>query len=135
MTHPSDEQLTFHHAVYDVVRDIPSGHVTSYGYVAKLIHRPRNARQVGQSLKYMDKYFPLFENPGFSLASVPWWRVVNSKGGISERDTGVTSQVDKLRNEGIEVLTDDPEGANRFFVDMHQYGWYPDLDSDYDEDY
>ncbi|KAJ3839891.1 hypothetical protein F5878DRAFT_614911 [Lentinula raphanica] len=41
----------FHSAVYDTVRLIPIGKVTSYGHIARLIGMPNYSRHVGQALK------------------------------------------------------------------------------------
>ena len=40
----------FNEAVYEVVRQIPAGRVASYGQVARMVGRPRNARFVGYAL-------------------------------------------------------------------------------------
>lgn len=40
----------FNDAVYDVVRQIPAGRVATYGQVARMVGRPRNARFVGYAL-------------------------------------------------------------------------------------
>ncbi|KAJ3073857.1 hypothetical protein HK102_005921, partial [Quaeritorhiza haematococci] len=46
-----DEAVDFRDRVLDIVRTIPRGKVTSYGHVAKLAGKPRNARQVGHVLR------------------------------------------------------------------------------------
>ena len=42
--------MNFFQTVYDIVKDIPSGKVASYGTVARLAGNPRMARQVGWAL-------------------------------------------------------------------------------------
>lgn len=54
-----------------VVNLIPSGHVASYGQVARLAGLPRHARMVAKVLQQMD------EN-----SQIPWHRVINAQGQI-----------------------------------------------------
>ena len=62
---------------YDVVRQIPTGRVTTYGTVASLAGLPGRARQVGYALAALR-----------DDATVPWQRVVNAKGEVSPRSGG-----------------------------------------------
>ena len=55
--------------VYEVVRQIPEGKVTSYGAIAKYLGSPQSSRMVGWAM-----------NAAHSLADVPAHRVVNRKG-------------------------------------------------------
>ena len=55
----------FNEQVYEVVKQIPPGRVASYGQVARMIGRPRNARFVG---------FALHSNPQPGI--IPCHRVV-----------------------------------------------------------
>ncbi|MBC7555174.1 MAG: MGMT family protein [Taibaiella sp.] len=57
-------------AVYDVVRCIPSGRVTSYGAIAAAIGAASGARLVGYAMNFSHNETP----------PVPAHRVVNSKG-------------------------------------------------------
>lgn len=43
-------QITFRSRVYDVVRRIPEGHVTTYGAIARSLDAPRSARMVGWAM-------------------------------------------------------------------------------------
>jgi len=61
----------FHQRVYEVVRLVPAGHVTTYGDVASVLGSPRVARHVGWALA------------GLKDDDVPWHRVINAKGMIS----------------------------------------------------
>lgn len=65
----------FFEDVYDVVRQIPKGRVTSYGAVATFLGSARSARMVGWAM-----------NASFGLLpEVPAHRVVNRNGELSGR--------------------------------------------------
>lgn len=93
-----------------VIGQIPKGKVATYGQIAKLAGLPRNARQVGRILKDCTD-------------AVPWHRVVNSKGEISQRGNieGEISQREALEAEKIQF---DANGR----VLMKQYRWSLDQD-------
>jgi len=100
--------MTFRERVLQVVRQVPSGRVVSYGQVALWAGSPRAARQVGGVL------YGLRADDG----DVPWQRVVNARGGISTFKVGAGElQVALLRSEGVEV---GPDG-----VDLARWGWAP----------
>ncbi|KAJ3502271.1 hypothetical protein NMY22_g18642 [Coprinellus aureogranulatus] len=93
------DSAEFHAAVYDKVREIPVGRVTSYGHIAKLIGMPRHSRHVGQALKFLA---PQANQP------VPWQRVIGASGTISSRGPGTDGaqrQRQALEAEGVEVTT------------------------------
>jgi methylated-DNA-protein-cysteine methyltransferase-like protein len=91
------------------------------GHVAKLINRPRNSRQVGQALKFLQD------------ETVPWQRVVNHKGIISPRDEpgAANRQRVRLLEEGILVedagidADFDGGGGGGGRVDLALFGWFP----------
>lgn len=80
--------------VYQVVKLIPKGMVMSYGGVARQCGSPRSARYVG---------FALHDLP--SGTKVPWWRVINSLGRISNQFSPL-EQRDLLEAEGVVVSKD-----------------------------
>jgi methylated-DNA-protein-cysteine methyltransferase-like protein len=88
--------------VYRVVRLIPKGTVMSYGGVARQCGSPQSARYVG---------FALHGLP--AGAKVPWWRVINSTGRISNQYSPI-EQRERLEAEGV-VVGDDMR------VDMKLY--------------
>lgn len=55
--------------VYEVVRQIPEGRVTSYGAIASYLGSPQSSRMVGWAM-----------NAAHSQVEVPAHRVVNRKG-------------------------------------------------------
>lgn len=74
--------------ILSVVEEIPAGKVASYGQIAKLIGRDKNARLVGKVLsqsKYYGKY--------------PCHRVVNHAGRLAP---GFYAQKELLLEEGVE---------------------------------
>ena len=80
--------------VYRVVRLIPQGMVMSYSGVARQCGSPRSARYVG---------FALHALP--ANTRVPWWRVINARGRISNQYAPV-EQKRRLEAEGVVVGED-----------------------------
>ena len=79
--------------IYDAVRRIPCGRVSTYGDVARAAGLPGHARQVGYALAALD-----------AETDVPWHRVINAAGRVSARagDRSVEElQRSLLRAEGI----------------------------------
>lgn len=91
-------------AIYAVVRRIPPGRVSSYGRVAALAGLPGHARMVGYALHALR-----------GDTAVPWWRVVNAGGYISNA-YGREHQRARLAAEGVAV---DPRDR----VDLTRYLW------------
>ena len=84
--------MGFFERVYEVVKRIPYGKVTTYGYIAAVLGQPRAARQVGWALHV---------NP--SPETIPCYRVVNRFGKVSEAFAfgGGNRQRKLLEQEGI----------------------------------
>ena len=78
-----------------VCAHIPVGKVATYGQIAMLCERPKNARQVGYALKH-----------GLAGDRVPAYRVVNAKGVLSGAVYFETSDMQKmlLQEDGIDVV-------------------------------
>ncbi len=87
----------FQDDVYRRLREIPYGHVVSYGQVAADIGRPDMARAVGQAVG---------ANPIPIL--VPCHRVVSSDGRLTGFAGGLAAKSALLRLEGIDVEGEDP---------------------------
>ncbi len=85
-----------------VVEEIPEGCVATYGQIARLIDREKNARLVGRVLGRAERY-----------GEYPCHRVVNHAGRLVP---GWSEQADLLRREGVELK------ANGC-VDMAKYRW------------
>ena len=97
----------FNESVYDIVRQIPCGRVTTYGHIARMIGRPRNARFVG---------FALHANPQPGI--IPCHRVVFKDGSLAPGFAfgGEDEQRRLLEGEGVIFL---PDGR----VDMNRCAW------------
>jgi len=74
--------------IYSLVKEIPAGQVASYGMLASLLPRV-TARIVG---------FAMATAP--SGENIPWQRVINSAGKISDRE-GAACQRTLLEKEGV----------------------------------
>ena len=98
---------SFFEQVYLVVRQVPSGKVTSYGAVARMLGHPRAARTVGWAMHSLP-----------ADSDVPWHRVINSRGRISTscEEHGQGLQRAMLEDEGVEF---DERGT----VDWDRFGW------------
>lgn len=96
----------FFRQVYEVVKKVPKGKVTTYGCVAAMIGRPRAARYVG---------YALHVNPEPII--VPCHRVVNREGKLSGGFAfgGLEIQKGLLEREGVKVIDDK--------VDLAVYLW------------
>jgi len=104
MAHDSmDKKYKTFDAIYDLVQEIPCGHVASYGMVASLIPGA-TARIVG---------YAMAATP--SGKNIPWQRVLNSSGKISQRE-GAQRQRDILQKEGIQFNKSDK-------INWAQQGW------------
>ena len=87
----------FFQRVYDVVRTIPVGRVTTYGLIAKKLGTASSARTVGWAL-----------NACHNDSSIPAHRVVNRNGLLSGKHhfKGFNLMKQLLENEGIEIKDD-----------------------------
>jgi methylated-DNA-protein-cysteine methyltransferase-like protein len=104
------EEAPFFDRVYEVVQAIPAGRVASYGAVSRAISgRSSGARTVGWALNALR---PDRED------RVPWWRVINAQGRISNTgwSDAAEEQRARLEAEGIQF---GPDGR----VDMDCFGW------------
>ena len=109
------DRMAYHQIVWDIVRQIPPGQVSTYGRIAGLIppihgmseqaYVVRGARLVGGAMAACP-------------SNVPWQRVINSKGEVSQHGDGfgTTLQKELLMDEGVVF---DLRGKINFDL----YGW------------
>ena len=99
----------FFERVYEVVRKIPYGKVTSYGAIAKYLGAARSARMVGWAM-----------NSSHGDESIPAHRVVNRKGLLTGKHhfSGINLMQQLLENEGIVI-------KEAKIVDLESVFWDP----------
>jgi methylated-DNA-protein-cysteine methyltransferase related protein len=98
--------------IYETVKQVPYGKVATYGQIANLAGMQRKARLVGYAL------FRVAPD-----ADVPWHRVINAKGEISEspfREGNDYLQRSLLEREGIAF-----NAAGR--VNFRECQWQPEV--------
>ncbi|NCB53239.1 MAG: methylated-DNA--[protein]-cysteine S-methyltransferase [Clostridia bacterium] len=94
----------FYQQVYDIVAQVPPGRVVSYGQIARMLGRPRAAREVGRAMRICPD-------------GLPWQRVVMQDGTIASGSFAELRQA-MLEAEGVGFL---PDGR----VDMNNSRWDP----------
>ncbi|HQA67220.1 MAG TPA: MGMT family protein [Aggregatilineales bacterium] len=107
----------FNETVWEIVRQIPEGIVSTYGQIASMIPAPPGvppdqyerlrARWVGNAMRQVP-----------AGSDVPWHRVINSQGTISIPRGSASADVQRARLEMEGVEFDD---AGR--VDFDRFGW------------
>lgn len=99
--------MSFYQKVYEIVRQIPEGKVTTYGHIAKMLGSPRSSRIVGYALHINPEPFV-----------TPCHRVVNREGRLAPGFAfgGPDVQRQLLENEGVRVNSDN-------CVDLEKYLW------------
>ena len=78
--------------IHQIISLIPSGKVATYGQIAEIVGRCK-ARMVGNATSAIPQD-----------SDIPWQRVINYKGGISQRTSGSGGLLQQklLEAEGIE---------------------------------
>jgi len=98
-------QANVYQRIYAVIREIPPGRVATYGQIAA-IEGHATARMVGYALASL------------SEDDVPWQRVINSAGRISERSGGGGTARQRLR-----LMTEGIQFNGRGRIDLDVFGW------------
>ena len=93
--------------IYERVRCVPHGRVTTYGEIARMVGC--SARQVGYALAGMPEDWDL-----------PWHRIINAHGKVSPRtrSTFHLLQYELLEGEGVVF------SGNR--IDLDRFHWRPE---------
>jgi len=92
----------FYKEVYEIVKQIPKGKVTTYGTVARLLGQPQRSRMVGQALHYASFF-----------TDAPCHRVVNSRGRLAP---GWKEHGALLKKEGVRI-------KENGYVDLKDHIW------------
>jgi methylated-DNA-protein-cysteine methyltransferase-like protein len=113
--HESGDMEAFRAQVFLIVRQVPSGRVTTYGQIAEMIPHPAGmdppdyerirARWVGRAMHHAPD-------------DVPWHRVINSQGKISLPAGSRSAAIQRMRLEA-EGITFGRGGA----VKLEKHGW------------
>ena len=106
---PPKDHSSFFANVYEVVKLVPEGRVTSYGAIARYLGMSRSARAVGWAMK----------SAHTMLDQVPAHRVVNRQGLLTGRQhySTPTEMQERLEAEGIPVEDDQIQHFERYFWD------------------
>lgn len=107
------EKASFYDLVYQVVRLIPPGKVTSYGAIASYLGTKGSSRMVGYAMNNASALFP----------PVPAHRVVNRVGLLTGKFHFGTQDMMRqlLENEGINIEDDK-------IVDFKGHFWDPSVE-------
>lgn len=99
----------FYEQVFEVVRLVPKGRVTSYGAIAKALGVANSSRMVGHAMNYAD----------MSQPKVPAHRVVNSAGLLTGKFhfSPPALMEELLAAEGIIVENDKVKNFKKIFWD------------------
>ena len=101
----------FFERVYEVVKLIPSGRVTSYGAIARYIGAAKSARMVGWAM-----------NNAHDLEEVPAQRVVNRLGLLTGKHHfgGTNAMQQLLESEGVVVRDNQIQNVEKVFWDPNK---------------
>lgn len=104
----SSAKTNYFDLVYQVVREIPSGRVCSYGAIANYLGLKSGARMVGYAM-----------NAAHTLSDVPAHRVVNRQGLLTGKHhfETPTKMQELLESEGITVVKDQVQDFDQRFWD------------------
>ena len=110
-TSPPDPKV-FQAIVWDIVRQVPPGRVTTYGQIAAMIPPPGTFNQ-----KDYEAFGARWVGGAMAACppDVPWQRVINAQGKISPRP-GAEKQRQLLEDEAVEF---DERGK----IDFDAFGW------------
>jgi methylated-DNA-protein-cysteine methyltransferase-like protein len=104
----TDMSNPFTFKVKNLIKQIPEGKVTTYGYIAAIAGNPQAARQVARILHSCSR-----------KDNLPWHRVVNRNGQISLKHyNGYEVQKQQLEREGVVFAEND-------IINFDTYLWLP----------
>ena len=104
-----ENKSSFYSRVYEIVKLVPVGKITTYGCIAKYLGTATDARMVGYAM-----------NVSHSDSEIPAHRVVNRNGVLTGKHhfDGVNLMQELLESEGILVKNDK-------IVDFEKILWDP----------
>lgn len=104
----STDKVNYFDLVYQVVREIPRGRVTSYGAIAHYLGLKSGARMVGYAM-----------NAAHAMPDVPAQRVVNRQGLLTGKHhfESPTRMQELLEADGVKVVQDRVMNFEKVFWD------------------
>lgn len=101
----------FFERVYEVVRQVPYGKVTTYGAIARFLGTAKSARTVGYAM-----------NAAHALEDVPAHRVVNRNGVLTGKHHfgGIHVMQQLLESEGHTIIDDQIQDFNIVLWDPNE---------------
>ena len=107
-----ENKLSFYARVYEIVKLVPAGRITTYGHIAKHLGTATSARMVGYAM-----------NVSHSDSKIPAHRVVNRNGILTGKHhfDGINLMQELLESEGIVVKNDK-------IVDFEKLLWDPKME-------
>jgi methylated-DNA-protein-cysteine methyltransferase-like protein len=115
---PPDQQA-YYETVWEIVRQVPRGQVVTFGQIAAMIPPP-----AGVDPEFYQRVAPRWVGYAMNAVSfpdeptVPWHRVINSKGGISLEAGSKPAVLQRTRLEAEGVQFDSKDT-----IDFDRFGW------------
>ena len=108
---PPPNQQTYYEQVWELARQVPQGKVATYGQIAQMIPPP-----AGFDPQEYKAWSPRWVGDAMAACpdDVPWQRVINAQGKISERP-GAQRQRRLLEQEDVVFVNDK--------VELKRYQW------------
>jgi methylated-DNA-protein-cysteine methyltransferase-like protein len=105
-------QHDFFEQVYEIVKEIPFGRVTSYGAIAQALGAKKSSRMVGWAM-----------NACHNRPEIPAHRVVNRNGLLTGKMhfSSPTAMEERLKKEGVNVTNDQ-------IVEFQKIFWDPNME-------
>ena len=103
-----EKNSSFFEKVYEVVKQIPKGKVTTYGAIAKYLGHPKSARMVGWAM-----------NKAHNDDSIPAHRVVNRNGVLTGKHHFAFQSMEK------QLLAENIIVEDNKIVDFETHFWTP----------
>ena len=104
----SSKHADFFQSVFEIVKLIPAGRVTSYGAIANCLGMKKSSRMVGWAM-----------NASHSIPGIPAHRVVNRNGLLTGKAhfTTIDEMENRLKSEGVLVEKDQVLNFKTLFWD------------------
>ena len=103
---------SFYEQVYQLVKLIPEGRVTTYGEIAKVLASPQSSRLVGYAMSKALDYDP----------AIPAHRVVNRKGLLTgaKHFAHPNTMQELLESEGLSIKNHQIQDFDKYFYNLYK---------------